>query len=147
MGSRAICIDEHLNACACTNKMADMKKYILFQKWACSSANHLSFHDDVSCGMHNMNSNTVNVSCQESTDFIKSKLDGLTAIPTIGLVCGSNLSSIEFDHVHCSVPFDSVPHFCTSSVKGHSSKLVVGQIKGKTVIVLFGIILLSKMFR
>ena len=56
--------------------------------------------------------------------------------PTIGLVLGSGLSaladSIEDPYI---IPYEEIPGWPTSTVVGHSGRLVIGQLEGQTVLV------------
>ena len=56
--------------------------------------------------------------------------------PTIGLVLGSGLSaladSIENPDI---IPYEEIPGWPTSTVVGHSGRLVIGQLEGQTVLV------------
>jgi purine-nucleoside phosphorylase len=59
--------------------------------------------------------------------------------PKIGLVLGSGLSSLA-DAVTDPdiIPFGEIPHWPTSTVHGHSGRLVIGKLEGRPVIVLQG---------
>ncbi len=56
--------------------------------------------------------------------------------PTIGLVLGSGLSelanSIENPDI---IPYEEIPGWPTSTVVGHSGRLVIGELEGQTVLV------------
>ncbi|MFO7681835.1 MAG: purine-nucleoside phosphorylase, partial [Chloroflexota bacterium] len=56
--------------------------------------------------------------------------------PTIGLVLGSGLSGLA-DEIEAPdvIPFEAIPHWPVSTVQGHSGRLVIGQLEGKTVLV------------
>ncbi|MFO7682800.1 MAG: purine-nucleoside phosphorylase [Chloroflexota bacterium] len=56
--------------------------------------------------------------------------------PTIGLVLGSGLSGLA-DELEAPdvIPFEAIPHWPVSTVQGHSGRLVIGQLEGKTVLV------------
>ena len=56
--------------------------------------------------------------------------------PTIGLVLGSGLSGLA-DAVENPdvIPYDEIPHWPVSTVVGHSGRLVIGQLRGQTVLV------------
>lgn len=73
----------------------------------------------------------------ETKSFLESKLGTLK--PTIGMVLGSGLSDFA-NHLEksVSISYADIPHFKTSTVDGHPSRLVVGQFKGKTVAALCG---------
>lgn len=59
--------------------------------------------------------------------------------PTIALVLGSGLSGLA-DAVEDPdiIPFDDIPHWPVSTAPGHHGRLVLGQLKNKTVLVLQG---------
>ena len=59
--------------------------------------------------------------------------------PTIGLILGSGLGPLA-DQIQeaDSIPFDEIPFFPTSTVLGHSSRLVIGQLEGHTVLAMQG---------
>ncbi len=59
--------------------------------------------------------------------------------PTIGIILGSGLGGLA-DAVQNAdvVPFGDLPHWPTSTVLGHSGRLVIGELQGKTVIVMQG---------
>lgn len=59
--------------------------------------------------------------------------------PQVALVLGSGLSSLA-DAVNNAValPFHDIPHWPTSTVAGHSGRLVFGKLEGKSVLVMQG---------
>lgn len=56
--------------------------------------------------------------------------------PTIGLVLGSGLSELA-DNVQNPdiIPYSEIPGWPTSTVVGHSGRLLIGQLEGQTVLV------------
>lgn len=59
--------------------------------------------------------------------------------PAVGLILGSGLSSLAQEIQDADViPYANIPHFPTSTVKGHSGKLIVGTLAGHQVIVMQG---------
>lgn len=72
-----------------------------------------------------------------ATDYLRSRLGDRK--PTVGLILGSGLGiladAIEDPLV---IPYAEIPDFPQTHVKGHAGELVVGRLKGKTVIVLKG---------
>lgn len=56
--------------------------------------------------------------------------------PTIGLVLGSGLSDLA-DEIEApdSISYEDIPHWPVSTVQGHTGRLVIGQLEGKTVLV------------
>lgn len=76
-------------------------------------------------------------------DKIKTAVDYLrqrTAYrPTIGLILGSGLGTMA-DQIEAAdkFPYEDIPGFPVSTVKGHAGQLVIGQLKGKTVLAMQG---------
>lgn len=71
-----------------------------------------------------------------AANFIQSQT---THRPTIALVLGSGLGAVA-DAVEDAViiPYRTIPHFPQSTVEGHAGRLVIGQLQGKTVLVMQG---------
>lgn len=73
---------------------------------------------------------------EEASQFIKKRIPmkAKTAI-----VLGSGLTSImdELEN-KIEILYDEIPHFKTSTVKGHVSKLVYGQLEGEDVLLMSG---------
>ena len=79
--------------------------------------------------------------------FTRVQIEGAAAIirnrtryqPTIGLVLGSGLNdlaeAVTFPDVILS---EQIPHWPQSTVPGHQGRLVIGQLEGKTVLVMQG---------
>jgi len=69
----------------------------------------------------------------EAADFIKSKYSDEI---NIAVVLGSGLGALA-DEVENSVriPYEEIPHFARSTVKGHAGQLVLGEIDGVLVAV------------
>jgi purine-nucleoside phosphorylase len=59
--------------------------------------------------------------------------------PKVGLILGSGLGPLA-DQIQeaDSVPFDEIPHFPVSTVAGHSGRLVIGHLEGRSVLVMQG---------
>jgi purine-nucleoside phosphorylase len=59
--------------------------------------------------------------------------------PTIGMILGSGLGLLA-DQVQeaDSIFFDEIPHFPVSTVSGHSGRLVIGHVEGRSVLVMQG---------
>ncbi len=73
---------------------------------------------------------------QEATAYIQ----GIVSTqPTVGIVLGSGLGSftteLQIDH---EISYADIPHFPVSTVKGHNSKLIFGELAGKKVVVMAG---------
>ena len=59
--------------------------------------------------------------------------------PTIALVLGSGLSGLADAVTDADIiPHNSIPHWPASTAPGHKGRLVIGQLQGKTVLVLQG---------
>lgn len=73
---------------------------------------------------------------KEAADYIRSRVQ---APPQIGMILGSGLG-VMADEVEGAIviPYGQIPHFPVSTVEGHSGELVIGQLEGKTVLVMKG---------
>ena len=72
----------------------------------------------------------------ESADYIRSK----TAInPSVGIILGTGLGGLvnEINIVN-EIPYEDIPNFPVSTVKGHSGKLIFGDLGGKKVMAMQG---------
>ncbi|MDM8519736.1 purine-nucleoside phosphorylase [Anaerolineales bacterium HSG6] len=59
--------------------------------------------------------------------------------PKIGLILGSGLSPLAEEIEPADyVPYDDIPNFPVSGVVGHAGRLVIGELAGKTVLVMQG---------
>ncbi len=59
--------------------------------------------------------------------------------PEFGIILGSGLSALaEAVQKPDFIPFDDIPNFPVSSVQGHSGRLVIGQLEGRSVLVMQG---------
>ena len=57
----------------------------------------------------------------------------------VGIILGSGLGNLTSDIViEKAIPYADIPHFPVSTVKGHSGKLLFGELGGKKVIVMGG---------
>ena len=65
----------------------------------------------------------------EAVNFIK----GLySERPVVGVVLGSGLGSFTNEiNIEKEIPYGDIPHFPTSTVEGHSGKLIFGELAGK----------------
>jgi len=72
----------------------------------------------------------------ETVQFIQSRY---ATKPSVGIVLGSGLGSFanEID-IECEIPYSDIPHFPVSTVKGHSGKLIFGNLGGKKVVAMAG---------
>lgn len=72
----------------------------------------------------------------EATAYLR---QGIAYEPIIGLILGSGLGELAGKIEEAAVfPYDEVPHFPASTVDGHSNRLVIGQLAGKTVMAMQG---------
>ena len=59
--------------------------------------------------------------------------------PVIGIVLGSGLGSFTAEmNIEKEIPYIDIPHFPESTVKGHSGKLIFGEMGGKKVVAMAG---------
>ncbi|MGW8440002.1 purine-nucleoside phosphorylase [Paenibacillus sp. S33] len=72
----------------------------------------------------------------ETRDFIMSKT---SYRPTIGMILGSGLGTLA-DEIEnpFTMPYSEIPHFAKSEAVGHANELVIGELKGKTVVAMKG---------
>lgn len=71
-----------------------------------------------------------------SVEFIQ-KRAGL--VPEVGIILGTGLgglvNEIETSHI---IPYEEIPHFPISTVKGHKGQLIFGKLGGKNVVAMQG---------
>jgi len=73
---------------------------------------------------------------QEAVRFLRRRPD---CAATIGIVLGSGLGALASQVEDAvGVPYGAIPHFPTSTVRGHASRLVFGRLQGKSVVVMQG---------
>jgi len=72
----------------------------------------------------------------ESADYIKSK----TSIrPSIGIILGTGLGGLVNEiNIVDEISYENIPNFPVSTVKGHSGKLIFGELGGKKVMAMQG---------
>ncbi|MET1249855.1 purine-nucleoside phosphorylase [Sporolactobacillus sp. STCC-11] len=59
--------------------------------------------------------------------------------PIIGLILGSGLGDLADEISDAEqIPYQSLPHFPESTVKGHKGQFVIGELEGKTVVAMQG---------
>ncbi|XP_001632581.2 purine nucleoside phosphorylase [Nematostella vectensis] len=59
--------------------------------------------------------------------------------PTIGVICGSGLSSLgDLVTEKTVIPYEKIPQFPRSTVPGHQGQLVFGRLNGTTVVMMQG---------
>jgi purine-nucleoside phosphorylase len=73
---------------------------------------------------------------KETVDFINGKVD---IQPEVGIVLGTGLGFIgdEIENA-IAIPYEDIPNFPVSTVKGHQGKLIFGQYGGKNVVAMQG---------
>ena len=73
---------------------------------------------------------------QVTVSFIQSKI---TALPVAGIILGSGLGGLVDDiEITVALPYEEIPNFPVSTVKGHGGKLIFGRLSGKEVVMLSG---------
>lgn len=76
---------------------------------------------------------------QQIDDAARFIRDRVPDTPKVALVLGSGLSSLADAVVDATVlPFHDIPHWPTSTVAGHSGRLVFGDLEGRAVLVMQG---------
>lgn len=71
-----------------------------------------------------------------AADFIKQQF---SKTPDTGIILGSGLGSFTSEiKVEKEIPYHQIPNFPVSTVEGHSGKLLLGELAGKTVIAMAG---------
>jgi purine-nucleoside phosphorylase len=76
------------------------------------------------------------VQLEQATAFIQERTQYQ---PTLGLILGSGLSPLAEEIVDPDIiPYSEIPHFPTSTVKGHSGRMVIGQLGQHQVVTLQG---------
>ncbi len=73
---------------------------------------------------------------QETVSFLKEK--GIS-IPDFGIVLGTGLGNlVDTIDVKISIPYEEIPNFPISTVKGHQGELIFGVLGGKNVLAMRG---------
>ena len=72
----------------------------------------------------------------ESADYIRSKT---TINPSVGIILGTGLGGLINEiNIVDEIPYEDIPNFPVSTVKGHSGKLIFGDLGGKKVMAMQG---------
>ena len=73
---------------------------------------------------------------QEAVNYICEKTNNF--VPQIGIILGSGLGDFaeEFDNI--VIPYEEIPGFEKSHIKGHKGRLVFAEIEGKKVVMMQG---------
>lgn len=73
---------------------------------------------------------------QETTAYLKTQY---SRVPQVAIVLGSGLGNFAQNiQVEKEVPYGDIPNFPVSTVKGHSGKLIFGELSGKKVVAMAG---------
>ncbi len=72
---------------------------------------------------------------QEAADAIRSAA-GIQ--PRIGIVLGSGLGQVVEGVEGTAIPYSRIPHFPVPTAPGHAGKLIIGELKGASVVVMSG---------
>lgn len=68
--------------------------------------------------------------------FLREKTNNFK--PEIGIILGSGLGELADEYCNYAVPYNEIPGFVKSTVKGHKGRLVFAQINGKKVVMMQG---------
>jgi purine-nucleoside phosphorylase len=72
----------------------------------------------------------------EAVAFLKQRLSW---VPAVGIVMGSGLGGLVQDMQNpIRIPYEDIPHFPISGVKGHAGEVVVGDLSGRPLFALSG---------
>ncbi len=72
----------------------------------------------------------------ETVNYLKSKTQ---VQPTIGIILGTGLGGLVKEiEIIDEIPYESIPNFPVSTVKGHHGRLIFGKLGGKSVIAMQG---------
>ena len=73
---------------------------------------------------------------EEAFAYVKTKV---TYPLPIGIILGTGLGKLAEDvEVETAIPYSDIPHFPTSTVETHVGRLLIGNLKGKKVVVMQG---------
>ncbi len=73
---------------------------------------------------------------QETVNYLKSQ--NLHA-PRVAIILGSGLGNFASNiNIEKEIPYSDIPNFHVSTVKGHSGKMIFGEISGKKVVAMSG---------
>ncbi|WP_248925345.1 purine-nucleoside phosphorylase [Paenibacillus hamazuiensis] len=83
-----------------------------------------------------MNDTPLSAKIKEAAAFIREQFPKK---PEIGLILGSGLGVLaEMIEEATVISYDRIPHFPVSTVEGHASELLLGTVRGKTVLLMKG---------
>ena len=73
---------------------------------------------------------------EHATDFLSSKI---TSPPQIGMITGTGLGTLtEKMDVELRLPYEEIPHFPRSTIRGHRGMLICGKLSEKSVMAMAG---------
>ena len=79
------------------------------------------------------------ISIQQFRDVAKIILDKSQHRPKLGIILGTGLGALASDIKDSVViPYNTLPNWPTSTVKGHAGRLVVGNLEGRPTLVMQG---------
>jgi purine-nucleoside phosphorylase len=79
---------------------------------------------------------TTRAHIREAAKYIREKCK---ATPQIGLILGSGLGVLADEITDAAhIPYQEIPHFPVSTVEGHAGELIIGELEGKSVLVMAG---------
>ena len=73
---------------------------------------------------------------KETIDFINKKTNNFK--PEIAIILGSGLGELADENCDIGIPYNEIPNFTVSTVKGHKGRLVFAKIKDKNVVMMQG---------
>lgn len=73
---------------------------------------------------------------KETLDYINSTTNGFK--PEIAIILGSGLGSFCNNLKGCNIPYNDIPHFASSNVKGHKGELLFCKIEEKNCVIMQG---------
>lgn len=80
--------------------------------------------------------NNLLANIRETTEYL---LKRVSFKPEAGIILGSGLSEFSKEiNIEVEIPYTEIPHFPVSTVKGHSGKLIFGELSGKKIVAMAG---------
>lgn len=73
---------------------------------------------------------------EKTIAFLNEKTDNFK--PEIGIILGSGLGELADEYCDFAVPYNEIPGFVKSTVKGHKGRLVFTEINGKKIVMMQG---------
>lgn len=75
---------------------------------------------------------------KNSAYYIAEKIGTAVDKPKTGIILGSGLGKIADEIIGIKIPYSEIPGFKTSTIKGHSGSLVIGEFCSKQVVAMQG---------